>query len=67
MFKHKPCQAIMKISYQNSRLGFYPQTHTCPKCGAYIYISKIGLVHYFKQDGIQTSNPNEEFEEIENK
>ena len=67
MLKHKPCGTTMKISYQNFRLGEYPQTQTCPKCGAYVYISKIGLTQYFKQDGKQISNPTEEFEKIKNK
>ena len=54
----------MKISYQNSRLGEYPQTHTCTKCGAYIYIDKTGLAQYFDQCGNQISNLIDEFEEL---
>ena len=64
MFKHKLCENIMKISYQNSRLGEYPQTHTCTKCGAYIYIDKTGLAQYFDQCGNQISNLIDEFEEL---
>ena len=55
----------MKLEYQNIRAGNYPQTYTCHKCGAYIYVNKIGLSQYFNRDGNQISNPMEEFKLVE--
>lgn len=63
MYKHKPCQELMKVWYPTKKL--YPQTHTCYKCGARVEINKSGMPKFFSCQDIQISNFSEEFEEIE--
>ena len=45
MYKHIPCQELMKVFYPTKKQ--YPQTHTCYKCGAHIEINKFGMQRFF--------------------
>ena len=62
MFRHKPCNAIMILSFQNFHCGDYPQTHTCPVCGAYVFINEIGLQQFCSSAGNPISDYKYEFE-----
>ena len=54
----------MDLKYGCFRLGEYPQTHTCPRCGAYIYIDKNGLISFYNSDDKHSSVFTSEIEEI---
>lgn len=65
IYRHKPCNEKMKISKQCEKISEYPQTHTCKKCGAYLFIDGNGIVTFYNALGQQVSDWKQEIDESE--